>query len=116
MGFFAHDACANTALEIKPVEIAVFNDARVFAMDKSGKYQIGQVGGKWSEVNDIRNLGLSLLDVFVATKEGMFLIGSESRLDSDKSTYYTTLIVLIDSGNKNIKQWRHEANFFEAIQ
>ena len=116
MGLFAHDAYASAALEIKPVEIAVFNDARVFAMDKSGKYQIGQVGDKWSDVSDIKNLGLSLLNVAVATKEGMFLIGSESRLDSDKNTYNTALIVLIDSGNKNIKQWRHEANFFEAIQ
>ena len=67
MGFFAHDACASAALEIKPVEIAIFNDAHMFAMDKSGKYQIGQVGDKLSEVSDIKNLGLSLLDVAVAT-------------------------------------------------
>ena len=41
---FATSACASQSLDIKPVKIEVFSDTNVFAMDESGKYQIGQIG------------------------------------------------------------------------
>ena len=113
---FATSACASQSLDIKPVKIEVFSDTNVFAMDESGKYQIGQIGGKWSGVQDIQKLGLSLLDVTVATNDGMYLIGSEAHHDADKDIYYTGLIVLIDAGNKKVKEWRHETGFLKAAQ
>ena len=113
---FATSACASQSLDIKPVKIEIFSDTNVFAMDESGKYQIGQIGGKWSGVQDIQKLGLSLLDVTVATNDGMYLIGSEAHHDADKDIYYTGLIVLIDAGNKKVKEWRHETGFLKAAQ
>lgn len=116
MTLFSSSACADSTLVIKPIKIDIFVDDNVFAMDESGKYQVGQIGGKWSGVRDIKKLGLSLLDHSVATKDGLFLIGAESKLDADNNTYYTALIVLLDSSGKNVKEWRNESNFHNAAQ
>ena len=108
---FAGTACAGNTLQVKPLQIEVFNDDNVFAIDKHGKYQIGKIDGKWSEIYDLKEKGLSLLDLLVVTDSGVFLIGSESHLDTDKDTYYTGLIVLIDSENTTIKQWHSDSSF-----
>lgn len=111
---FAGVACAGNALQIKPVQIEAFKDAHVIVIDKSGKYQIGEIDGQWSEIYDLQEKGISLLDALAETDSGVYLIGAESRLDADKNTYYTGLIVLIDSKNNTIKQWRSSTNFLHV--
>ncbi len=107
-------ACVSQTLEIKPVKIEALHNANIYAMDKNGKYQIGNINGTWSKIYDIQEKGLSLLDHLATTDSGILLIGSESHLGSDKSTYYTGLITLIDSDNKTIKQWHHKTNFLHV--
>lgn len=88
----------------------------MFAVDGSGKYQIGSLDGQWSAIHDIKEKGLSLLDVTVTTDSGVYLVGSESHLDSEQNLFYTGLIVLIDSGNETLKKWRHDSNFTHASE
>lgn len=111
---FASISCKANTLQIKPGKIEIFKNSKVFAIDKSGRYQIGTLSGQWSAIYDIREKGLSLLDIIVATDSGIYLIGSENRIDADKSTYYTGFITLIDSNNKTLNQWHHDSNFIHA--
>lgn len=107
-------ACVSQTLKIKPIKIEVFHNSYVYAMNENGKYQIGSINGTWSKIHDIQEKGLSLLEHLTTTDSGILLIGSESHLDSDKSTYYTGLITLINSDNKTIKEWRHKTNFLHV--
>ncbi len=107
-------ACNANSLQIIPDKIEVFTNSKVFAIDRTGRYQIGTLGGQWSAIYAIQDKGLSLLDVLAVTDSGVFLIGSEKRFDVDKSPYFTGFISLIDSNNKTLKQWHHDSNFMHA--
>ena len=113
---FTKIVCADTSLHIKPEMIETFKDANIFAMDDAGKYQIGLLGGKWLQAHDIQGLGLSLLAHTASTDAGIYLIGSEKQLDSDKSAFYTGLIVLINSSNTIVNKWHHTSNFLHVSQ
>lgn len=116
--FFASNACADDTLQIKPEMIAAFKDSKVIVSDGGGKYQIGHVESKWSKVYDIQEKGLSTLDLLAATDSGVFFIGTESHPDTENRSldgyYYTGLIVLIDSNNKTIREWRSSTDFLHV--